>query len=281
MGTMSPVAVAGLGVMGTSIAQALRRSGLSVVGHDLDPRVARRARALDAIDERADTLAGLAGAAIGIVAVPPDMVVPIARRLLEYGIPTVTDIASSHKASIVPAVGHPRFVGGHPMAGSEREGPDAARSDLLDGAEWILTPTPATDSTAVEAVTSLVRRTGARPVYLSPERHDELVAVISHVPHVAATAVALLAGRQADAEAAIALAGGGYRGVTRVAMGSPALWTQILSGNPVLAARLRELSGILSELATVVADDNRPALHALLEAGQQAARRAVPPARAA
>jgi prephenate dehydrogenase len=126
----------------------------------------------------------------------------------------------------------PRFVPGHPMGGSERSGPGHASASVVDGVVWALTPGPVSAPAAVERVTSWVERIGALPVTLSPERHDRLVAVVSHLPQVASTALMSLAATEEAGEPEILLlAAGGFRDLTRLASSNPALWSQILLAN--------------------------------------------------
>ena len=126
-----------------------------------------------------------------------------------------------------------RFVGGHPMAGSERSGPDAADARLFQGATWVLTPTAATDDDVLPRLSTLLRRLGARVVALPPKRHDELVAIVSHLPQVVASVLADVAADAVEAtgDAVLSVAGGGYRDTTRIAASDPALWVPILAGN--------------------------------------------------
>jgi prephenate dehydrogenase len=168
----------------------------------------------------------------------------------------VTDIAStkSHVQAEVETIADPaRFVGGHPLAGRERSGAGAARADLFQDRPWVLTPVPGTSAAAVTAVTDLARRCGAQPVVMPPQRHDEAVALVSHVPQVAASLVAArLAGADDDA---VALAGQGLRDVTRIAASDPALWTEILVTNaPAVRAVLLELAADLESVASALAE---------------------------
>ena len=130
------------------------------------------------------------------------------------------------------AVDHPRFVGGHPMAGSEALGVDGARADLFDGAAWVLTPTATTDPQAQALVHSVVRSLGADVVTLDPGDHDRLVATVSHVPHLtAATLMGLAADRAEEHGALLRLAAGGFRDMTRIAAGDPGIWLDICADN--------------------------------------------------
>ena len=157
----------------------------------------------------------------------------------------VTDVASTKDAvvsRVLAAAGADasRYVGGHPMAGRERSGPMAARGDLFVGRPWVLTPVPGTSLAAKALVREAATRLGAVVVELDPASHDEAVALVSHLPQVAASLVAArLVGAPGQA---VALAGQGLRDVTRIAASDPVLWAQILAGNAVpLARQLRAL----------------------------------------
>ena len=167
-----------------------------------------------------------------------------------------------------------RYVGGHPMAGSERSGPLAASAALFDGRPWALTPHPGSSAEAVELVGELVELCGAVAVRLAPEEHDLAVARTSHLPHLLAV---LMAGRLADAPAEhLALSGQGVRDVTRVAGGDPGLWEQIVTGNShAVLGLLDEVRGQLELLIRAVSSGERTDLGELLARGV-AGTRAIP-----
>lgn len=268
--------VVGLGLVGTSLALALKARGWRVTGRDTDEARALRARELGALDEiGTDHLAEVA-----FVATPVDAVAAEATTLLaadETGSLVVTDVAGV-KAPIVSAVRSPRFVGGHPMAGSEQEGPDGADPDLFTGATWVLTPTSATDSDAFSAIQSVVVELGADTVALAPDRHDELVALVSHVPHLTAATMMGLATEATDAHAAVLrLAAGGFRDMTRIAAGSTAIWPDICRENSAaIVPVLDDLIARLAEVRRIVAEEDRAGLVALLDRARLA-RRNLPP----
>ena len=167
----------------------------------------------------------------------------------------VTDVAGV-KAGIVSSVGHPRFVGGHPMAGSEQEGVDGADPDLFLGATWVLTPGQLTSGEAYSEVQALVRLLGANPVAIDPRRHDELVALVSHTPHLTAAALMNLAADEATSDATLLrLAAGGFRDMTRSPQAIPAsgrtLWPKTRTPSLPLSTGSRRS---LDKLRTVVAD---------------------------
>ncbi len=260
-------AIVGTGLIGGSIGLALRERGWWVTGTDHDEAAAVEALqwgALDAVGPPAD-------ADITFVATPVGVTATEARKALAAGRGLVTDVGSV-KASIVADVGDSRFVGGHPMAGSEQEGVAGARADLFHNAVWVLTPTDATDNNALVEVRSVVASLGAEVVSLAPERHDALVAVVSHVPHLtAATLMALADERSDEHQAMLRLAAGGFRDMTRIASGHPGIWPDICQSNAdAICAALDRFIEALGEVRTFVAGGNREGLLGLLEQARSA-----------
>jgi prephenate dehydrogenase len=256
----------GTGLIGGSIGMALRRRGWHVTGTDADAGRVARAVELGALDE-----AGMdAEAEVTFVATPVSSVVSVVSGLPDNG-GIVTDVGSV-KGPIVQAVDHPRFVGGHPMAGSEQEGVDGADPDLFEGATWVLTPTDRTDSAAFTRLRSIVSSLGADVVALPPERHDALVAVVSHVPHLTAAALMQLAAGHAEEHAAVLrLAAGGFRDMTRIAAGHPGIWPDICAENrDAIVDALDRLLSALGEVRTAVAGADRDGLLRILEAARAA-----------
>jgi prephenate dehydrogenase len=212
---------------------------------------------------------------LAVLAVPPDAVAPVLAAAQAAGLAACyTDVASvkARPLAAARALGCDlaRYVPGHPLAGRERSGPAAARADLFQGRPWALCPAAETTPRAVACVTSLVTACGAEPVTAAADEHDRWVALVSHAPHVVASA---MAARLASApDGALALAGQGLRDVTRIAAGDTALWTQILLANA---------AGV-SEVLALVADDLRQASAALADAeaaaGDPAAPGSAPPA---
>ena len=176
------------------------------------------------------------------------------------------------KEGICEAVDDPRFVGGHPMAGSEREGVDGADASLFRGAVWVLTPTERTEGRAFAELRSIVSGLGAEVVSMPPADHDRMVAVVSHVPHLtAATLMTMADQRSADHRALLRLAAGGFRDMTRIASGHPGIWPDICDTNrTAILEALDGLIGNLSEIRGVVADSRRDQLVGLLERARQA-----------
>ena len=242
-----PVAVVGTGLMGTSVALAASRAGLAVRAWDADPATLAAATAHEGIEARADLAAAVAGASLVVVATPiaaiPEAVVD---ALVAAPAAVVTD-AGSIKTHLVAettalagarGVALDRFVPGHPMGGSERSGPAHASASVVDGIVWAVTPIPATSGASVELLETFVASIGARPVRLGPERHDRLVAMVSHLPQVASTALmSLAAAEEADEPDILLLAAGGFRDLTRLAASNPRLWSEILLANRDEVAR--------------------------------------------
>lgn len=262
------VQIVGTGLIGSSLGLALRSRGWSVTGCDADPDRAQRARAVGALDAvGVDT-----DAALTFVATPAGAVADVARRALAAG-GVVTDVAGI-KGPIVAAIDHPRFVGGHPMAGSEQVGVDGADGELFQGATWVLTPTGATDPDAYARVQSTAAAVGALVVAVPPEVHDQLVAVVSHVPHLAAATLMNLAADTAlEHGTLLRLAAGGFRDMTRVAAGDPGIWPDVCADNrDAITGVLDELVAALSKVRDLVAGGDRAALLDHLERASEARR---------
>jgi prephenate dehydrogenase len=268
------VTIVGVGLIGGSLGMALRDRGLAgeVVGVTRAPELIDEARARGAIDRgTVDPAAGVAGADLAVLATPPDLIVPMARRVLPAmrAGALVTDVASV-KGEIVrgveallPADGRVAFLGGHPMAGNEGRGVTAASATLFEGTAYLLTPTPRTPAGAVERMRSLASGLGAQAVVMDPDEHDRAVAVTSHLPYLLAAALVGISGPARSA------AGPSFMSATRVA-GSPVqLWAQIcrLNREPIRRA-LRAFCEELSHLEAALADGAR--LDAMLEHARQA-----------
>ncbi|HEY8527213.1 MAG TPA: prephenate dehydrogenase [Acidimicrobiales bacterium] len=259
--------IVGTGLIGGSIGLRLRRLGWYVTGRDADAERARQALELGALDAVGDD----PEATITFVATPAKAVAGEARRALDAGAPLVTDVAGV-KEPVVDAVADPLFVGGHPMAGSEQEGVAGASADLFEGATWVLTPTAGTDASAYTQVRQIVTTLGAEVVALPPERHDTLVAIVSHVPHLtAATLMRLADERSEEHRALLRLAAGGFRDMTRIAAGHPGIWPDICSENrTAIVSVIDELMSALHDMRQLVAKGDREGLLAVLEQARAA-----------
>jgi prephenate dehydrogenase len=244
------VLVSGTGLIGTSIALALREKGTEVFLSDADSATAKLAADLGAGTVVTDLRDAKGIADVAVLAMPPAVVGRELAYAQECAVADVyTDVAS---VKVLPArqardlgcdLG--TYVPGHPLAGREKQGPAAAQADLFLGRTWAICPLPESSREAVDAVTGLAVACGADPVVTDPATHDRWVALVSHAPHLVAAAMAArLAPSSVPAEA-LKLAGGGLRDVTRIAAGDTSLWTQILSAN----------SGPVAQVVAEVAED--------------------------
>jgi prephenate dehydrogenase len=273
-GTARPRAlVVGTGLIGGSIALSLRQRGWHVAGLDTDTDALREALETGVIDQAGDDLE----AQIVFIATPATAVAGEVGRILatpgRRHDAVVTDV-SGVKTAIVQAADHPRFIGGHPMAGSEQIGLRGAAPDLFEGAVWVLTPTSATDLDAFDRLQGVVTELGADVLVLTPDDHDRLVAVVSHVPHLVAATLMNAATVGAEQNGALLrLAAGGFRDMTRVAAGHPGIWPDICSENagPIVEA-LEALVGELTVMRDRVAGNDRAAIFGVLQRASHARR---------
>jgi prephenate dehydrogenase len=273
--TQLRVAVLGVGLIGGSIGLAARaRAGAHVVGYDPDASALSRALEIGAIDETASEIAdAVADVEVVYVAAPIGTATQTARLALDAaGAECALSDVGSTKREIVRAIGDPRFVGGHPLAGAETAGVGNAREDLFDGATWYLTPacgaagpvagasSPGAETAgwAVERLRGLIESFGARPVAIDPEAHDRLMASVSHLPHVLANVLVAQASRVLESDGMTVKdgalgAGPSFRDATRVAGANTAIWTDIYMSNgdllaPALDAAIEELNTVRDAL---------------------------------
>ena len=264
--------VVGLGLIGGSVALGLTAAGWAVSGEDRDAATTADALALGAIG-RGDG----ADAAVVVVAVPTSHVAEVAAAQLAVRAGAVVTDVAGVKGPLVAALDGPRYVGGHPMAGSEQSGLHGARPDLFVGATWVLTPTDATTPAGYATALSVVRDLGATALALRADDHDRLVAMVSHVPHLVAGAMMNEAARLAESDAALLrLAAGGFRDMTRIAAGHPAIWPDVCVENrDAILAGLAALRGRLARLEAAIAGKDRTTILEELAAAS-AARRHLP-----
>jgi prephenate dehydrogenase len=229
------VAVVGLGLIGGSVGLAAGARGDRVSGYDADGEARAQAAKLGAAGAVHETLeAAVIDAEITFVCGPvarlPELVAQSLAAAPEGSI--VTDVGSTKARLVRSAESHPRFVGGHPVCGSESRGVASARADLFDGATWFLTPDAGTDPVAHRAVHGFISGLGARPVAIDAEAHDRLVAITSHLPHAIANVLVNQAGSgRVDGHDPLAAVGGSFRDMTRVAGANPRIWVDIFLDN--------------------------------------------------
>jgi len=265
--------IIGTGLIGGSVGMALRALGWHVSGTDASPATAARAVELGALDVAGEDR----GADLVVVATPVHVAPGIIADVLTGGgwnpSAVVTDVGSV-KGSLVAAVDRPRFVGGHPMAGSEQVGVEGASAELFVGATWVLTPTTSTDPAAYAQVRAVLADFGANVVALDPAEHDSLVAVVSHVPHLtAATLMALASELGEEHGALLQLAAGGFRDMTRIAAGQPTIWPGICDDNATaIVDTLDLLIDALGAMRRRVAEHDHASLLEVLERAATARR---------
>ncbi|MPZ72494.1 MAG: prephenate dehydrogenase/arogenate dehydrogenase family protein [Nitriliruptorales bacterium] len=281
------IAIVGTGLVGASLGLALRAVDEvdEVVGWDVDDAQLRIAVERGAVTTAsASAPEAAADADVVFLAVPVSVVADAAAQVgpvMKAGA-ILTDVASV-KASVVDALQQAvaagvHVVGGHPMAGSHEAGAAHASGELFVGASYLLTPTTTTDPSAYQRLHSLIAKIGARPLAVDPAHHDALVAVISHLPQLAATTLMNLAADRAREEHAglLLLAAGGFRDATRVAASDPALWVDICTQNrEAIVAVLDEYRERIGALRSVVEVRDEVSLRQVL-GDARAARRALP-----
>ena len=259
--------VVGLGLIGASIALALKGRGYMVAGSDRDDSVAAEALSrgiIDAIDlvRECD---------VTVVATPVTTIAREVERALQATTGIVTDVGSV-KGHVSATVTDGRFVPGHPMAGSELDGLDGADAAMFEGAVWVLTPTAATTDDAFAFVAGLVTGMGAEVVALDAVTHDEVVAIVSHVPHLTAATLMQVADDHSEEHLALLrLAAGGFRDMTRIASGRPGIWIDICDQNR--SAILKGLDAVIGGLVSmreIVANGDSAGLLARLDRARRA-----------
>lgn len=310
-GDRATVAICGGGLIGTSLALALRALGHPVRVCDAGASVRAALRAVldaglaDAGDEVAHGARGAVtvhddweeaagGAHIVIAAVPPAAIPAVLVTAARHAAPDAlfTDVAGVKQdvvqrvsdALVADGADHDvlaRFVGGHPMAGSERSGPAAADAALFSGATWVLTPTATSSDASLARAGELVRGLGARVLVLDPAEHDTIVGLISHLPQLVSSVLADVAADAlgADRDAVMAVAGPGFRDTTRIAASDADLWLDILDGNrDAVSGALDAFRARLDLVATAITERDGETLGEVLRRASAARRRLVPKA---
>jgi len=238
------LAIVGTGLIGASIGLAARAAGVEdVCGWDVDSDALRVAHERGAVATAKSLADAVEGAELAVVAAPvASLPTEVAAVLESSGNgTTVTDVGST-KSAVTAAVTDSRFIGGHPVCGSEARGPANATGELFRGATWFLTPVADTDPTRYRTLHGFVASLGAVPVAVDPLAHDRLVALTSHLPHALANLLLNQAGTsRIEGHDPLAAAGGSLRDMTRVAGANPRIWVDVFLDNAdALAAALAE-----------------------------------------
>jgi len=277
------VALLGTGLIGGSIGLALRQVDEveAIIAYDAEPSTAARAVERGAATSAAASLEeAVEGADVVFIATPvrtiPELVLLAASRAKSGAV--ITDVGSTKSRLVVEiekSLPHgSTFIGGHPMAGTENDGIEAADATLFAGSWWILTPTERVETSAYRSLHTLLGKLGAQVMALDPSRHDELMAVISHLPHLTATTLMNLAGERGKEHAGLlSLAAGGFRDVTRVAASNPDIWLDICEENAeAIAAVIRSFADRLLELGDLVQAGKRSDLRERFLSAREARR---------
>jgi prephenate dehydrogenase len=282
--TLHKLAIFGVGLIGGSFAAALKAAGLAqrVAGVGRSRGNLERALALGLIDEIAgDAAAALEGADLALVAVPVQQTEAVLEQIAAHLSPAcvITD-AGSTKQDVVAAArralgpGIARFVAAHPIAGAELSGAEAASATLFRNRLVVLTPLPETEPRACALVEALWRACGARPMQMTAQRHDEVFAAVSHLPHALAFALVHMIAGRADAQQLFAFAGAGFRDFTRIAGSSPEMWRDIcLANRDALGEEIAAFQHALATLASHLERGDAQAIERLFAAARAARSR--------
>jgi len=282
-GLFNRVAIIGLGLMGASLGLALKKGKIAktVVGFARRPatrKIALKRKVVDIVCGRIEDAVKCAD--LVVICAPVGIITGLAKQCLQFvsDNAVVTDVGSSKARIVVEmektfAGKQVKFVGSHPIAGSEQHGLEAARADLYRGAVVALTPTPRTSRKSLRVVSKFWRALGAEIVVVSPQEHDRIIARTSHLPHIIAALLAGCVGRE-DAGKYGKLCGSGFRDTTRIAEGDPELWRDILENNACFLRReLEAFEKKLKHLLAGLKKGNGRQIEKCLERGRESRRR--------
>jgi prephenate dehydrogenase len=251
------LAIVGTGLIGASVGLAARRAGIDeVYGYDADPEALGIAAERDAVRPAASLVEAVEAAELAVVATPVALLGnQVELTLAAASEATVTDVGSTKGRLCAAVEERGRFIGGHPVCGSEARGPEHASAGLFEGATWFLTPVAETEPERYRLLHGFVGSLGAVPVAIDPAAHDRLLALTSHLPHALANVVLNHAGSlRVDGHEPLAAAGGSLRDMTRVAGANPRIWIDIFLDNAVeLGAALGEHRRRVEELERALA----------------------------
>lgn len=278
--------IIGVGLIGGSLARALRRAGkrIEIVGYGRNHLNLQRALELGVIDRYETRIAdAVADADMIVVAVPVGTTGKVLREMIPHvsANAVITDVGSTKRSVITAAraaLGDamPAFVPGHPIAGNERRGVDAAMAHLFEDRAVLLTPVSETRPAAVARVRAMWESVGARVTEMGAERHDDILAATSHLPHVLAFTLVDTLARMDDSEEIFNYAAGGFRDFTRIASSDPQMWRDICVANrDALLAAMDEYQQGLSRVRHAIERGDGEALMALFEQAKSVRDRVV------
>lgn len=263
---MDKVTIIGVGLIGGSLGLALKEKRITkrIIGVGRREESLKIALEKKEVDEvTTDQASGVRDADLVVIATPLELTVETFEKIIPHlkkGC-VVTDVGSV-KGPILKRIDHPFFIGGHPLAGSEKRGPQSARADLFKEATVVLTPVEKTDEKALALIKSMWQDLGAKALFLSPEVHDELVAFTSHLPHILATSLTnLIAALAEKEEKVLSLMGEGFRDTTRIAASPPSMWQEIcLANREEISKAIKRFKEILSEMEEALSKEEKDKL---------------------
>src|SRR5690554_4057630 len=276
------LAVVGVGLIGGSFAAALRRAGAvdTILGAGRQPQTLVRAQRLGLIDKAVSLEEAAATADLILLAMPVGATGAVLARmaphlrsdtLLTDAGSTKADVEQAARSALGERIG--QFIPGHPIAGAEATGPEAARADLYQGCTVVLTPLAENTESDRTLLRHVWEACGARVVNMQPAAHDTALASVSHVPHFLAAVFMAQVAAAADSDQRMSLAGSGFRDFTRIAAGSPEMWRDIFVANrEAVLAELAEFRRVLDHAEEALHDDNAQGLYDFLERAALARR---------
>jgi len=273
--SVNKVAIIGVGLIGGSLGLAIKKlsDAPQVYGYSLSESTTEKAVKRGAIDVACRNIGDCVKEAdIIFVATPVGKIVDVVKELsskVKDGA-IISDVGST-KSSVVKTIEgflpkYIHFIGGHPVTGSENDGIDYASETLFRNFYYVLTPTASTDSNAFKVLHSLLTSIGANVIAVSADKHDQILATLSHLPHMVAALLVNMASKQvAEKQNWLLLAAGGFRDTTRIAASKPAIWLDIcLENKQALVENLREFEKALKEMIVLIEDGDTQKLHQVL-----------------
>lgn len=279
------VAIVGLGLIGGSLARALKKSGnvTDVTGIDIDQGSIDYALRKKIIDHGYTNLGeGVSGSEIIVIATNVGDIAKTAVTIFPHARKgaVITDVGSV-KGKIVSKLdkltpGHLLFVGGHPIAGTENSGVKASRPGLFKGKRFIITPTSKTDPGAINKISGLWKTAGAEVYEMDPRMHDRIFGFVSHLPHIVAYSLVDSILSAEDSETLLDFAGGGLRDYTRIAASSPDMWTDIFTANRESAIKaIEKFRKSLDKIEGAIRKKDSVSLRKLLSRSAHAKREGI------
>lgn len=278
------IGIVGLGLIGGSIAKCIRRilPETYIIGYDVEPQTLTQAKADGTLSAAAASLKELCNCDYIFLCAPVHYNIeylPVLKDSISESC-ILTD-AGSVKSDICKAIRENglqnQFIGGHPMVGSERSGYEAATDRLIENAYYFLTPQSEVPEQKISEFRTFLEDLGAIPMVVSPEKHDEITAYISHIPHVIAATLVNLAARQEDPQGMLKqLAAGGFKDITRIASSNPVVWEHILLSNPEQVTKgLRTFIQMLEQMIRSIETDSAKDIYSFFDIAR-AYRNSVP-----